>query len=145
MIEPSDVHVLLGRRYASREEVVQAIGDLMVASGAVTPRYVQGMLDKEARLGTWVAEDVALPHGTNEVKREVLHDCLVLVQMPEGLEWGGGRRVRLAIGFAGRGDDRHVRLLKGIARVLQSNDDMARLRSTKDEDEALRILAAHAA
>lgn len=139
-LDGSDVHVLLGRRYTSKEEVLSAIGDVMLASGAVTPRYVAGMFEKEARFSTWVTDDVALPHGTNEVKREVLRDCMVLVQMPEGVEWGGGRRVRLAIGFAGRGDDQHVKLLKSLATVLQSSEELARLRETTDETEAMRIL-----
>jgi PTS system mannitol-specific IIC component len=102
-VEGRDVHVLLGRRYATKEEVLRAIGDVMLASGAVLPRYVEGMLEKEARVSTWVTDDVALPHGTNEVKREVLRDCLVLVQLPDGVDWGSGHRVRLAFGFAGRG------------------------------------------
>jgi mannitol/fructose-specific phosphotransferase system IIA component len=144
-VEGRDVHVLLGRRYDTKEEVLRAIGDVMLASGAVLPRYVEGMLEKEARVSTWVTDDVALPHGTNEVKREVLRDCLVLVQLPDGVEWGAGRRVRLAFGFAGRGDDEHVRLLKRLATVLQSSEELARLRETSDEEEAMRILAAHAA
>jgi mannitol/fructose-specific phosphotransferase system IIA component len=138
--EERDVHVLLGRRYGSKEEVVRDIGRVMLASGAVRPRYVEGMLEKEARFGTWVTEDVALPHGTNEVKQEVIHDCVVLAQIPDGIDWGGGHRVRLAIGFAGRGDDRHVRLLKSLAQVLQSGEELSRLRETSDEDEARRIL-----
>jgi mannitol/fructose-specific phosphotransferase system IIA component len=141
----SDVHVLLGRQYGSKEEVLSAIGDVMLASGAVTPRYVEGMFEKEARFSTWVTDDVALPHGTNEVKHEVRRDCLVLVQMRQGVEWGAGRRVRLAFGFAGCGDDRHVRLLKVLATVLQSSEELARLRETADEAEAMRILAGHAA
>jgi mannitol/fructose-specific phosphotransferase system IIA component len=144
-LQGGDVHVLLGRRYGSKQEVLTAIGDVMVSSGAVSPRYVEGMFDKEARVSTWITEDVALPHGTSEVKREVVRDCVVLVQMPEGIEWGGGRRVRLAIGLAGRGDDEHVRLLKVVARVLQSAEELAVLRGTNDEAEALRILTAHAA
>lgn len=135
-----DVHVMLGRRYDSKDEVLREIGRVMLATGAVRPRYVEGMLEKEARFSTWVTEDVALPHGTNEVKQEVLRDCVVLVQMPEGIDWGGGHRVRLAIGFAGRGDDRHVRLLKALAQVLQSGAELARLRSTSDEGEARGIL-----
>jgi mannitol/fructose-specific phosphotransferase system IIA component len=141
--ESGGVHVLLDRRFASKEEVLRAIGDVMLASGAVSRRYVEGMFEKEARVSTWVTDDVALPHGTNEVKREVLKDCMVLVQIPEGIEWGAGRRVRLAIGFAGRGDDRHMRLLKVLATVLQSSAELARLRETRDEGEAMRILATH--
>lgn len=139
-----DVHVLLGRRFAFRDEVLRAIGDVMLDCGAATERYVQGMFEKEARFGTWVTEDVALPHGTSEVKGEVRRDCVVLVQMPEGVAWGAGKHVRLAIGFAGRGDERHVRLLGRLARVLQSSEELSRLRGTRDEREALRILAGDA-
>ena len=141
----SDVHVLLGRHYATKQEVLAAIGEVMLASGAVTPRYVQGIFEKESRVSSWITEDVALPHGTNEVKHEVRRDCLVLVQMREAVDWGAGRHVRLAFGFAGCGDDQHVRLLKMLATVLQSGEELSRLRETLVVAEAKRILAVHAA
>ncbi len=37
-------HVLLGRDYQAKQDVIREIGDRMVAFGEVTPRYAQGML-----------------------------------------------------------------------------------------------------
>ena len=132
-------HILLGQAYSTKQEVIQTIGEIMVAHGEVTRRYVEGMLQKEAILSTWVTEGVALPHGTNEVKNEVVKSSVVLIQIPQGIDWGAGRTVRLVFGLAGKGDE-HVKLLTGIARVLQDAGSVAKLGSARDKDEVVRIL-----
>jgi mannitol/fructose-specific phosphotransferase system IIA component len=80
-------HVLLGREPATREEAVRTIGELMIACGEVTPRYLEGMLDKEARHGTWLTEGIALPHGANEVKAEILRSSVWFCKCPKA--WTG--------------------------------------------------------
>ena len=133
-------HVLLAREFASKREVIEAIGRVMTDAGEVGPGYVRGMLDKEEQYSTWITEGVALPHGTNEVKREVRRNSVVLVQVPAGVDWGHGKPVYLAIGFAGRSDDQHVTLLAGLAEVLQNPENIARLRSSHSIAEVTRIL-----
>lgn len=135
-------HVLLGRSYPDKEEVIRVIGETMLAAGEVTPRYVEGMLEKERQYSTWVTEGVALPHGTNAVKGEVRRNSVVLVQLPGGVDWGGGKTVHLAIGFAGNGDDQHLKLLASLAGVLQDPESLERLNRATGEREVLRILAA---
>jgi mannitol/fructose-specific phosphotransferase system IIA component len=134
--------VLLGRRSAEKEDVIRMIGEAMLAAGAVTPRYVEGMYEKEREYSTWITEGIALPHGTNAVKCEVLSNSVVLVQLPEGVDWGGGKTVRLAIGFAGKGDDQHLQVLAALAGVLQDRESVERLNRAADEREVLRILSA---
>jgi len=133
-------HILLGRSFSSKEDVVRAIGEIMVASGAVTPRYIEGMLLREEKFSTWITEGVALPHGANEVKDEVLRSTLVLVQIPGGVDWGGGKTVHLVIGLAGVGGDQHVKMLSTIARVLQDRSRVDRLKGAADREEVVRIL-----
>ena len=133
------VDVIANRRFASRREVIEAIGDVLLASSAVTPAYVEGMLDKEERGTTIVSADVALPHGTHEVKHAVLRNALVVVPIPDGVEWVPGRHVRLAIGFAGTGDQEHLRLLAIIARVLSDERIVSRLRSTTERREVVEL------
>lgn len=134
-------HILLGREFFSKREVIQAIGDIMVACGDVTPRYVEGMFRKEEQFNTCLTEGVALPHGTNEVKSAVVRNSVVFVQIPRGMDWGEGKTVYLAIGFAGRGDDQHLQLLGSIARVLQDRELVAKLRATRDAEEVISILS----
>ncbi len=133
-------HILLGQRSCSKSSVIQAIGDVMVSCGEVTPRYVEGMFRKEEQFNTCISPGVALPHGTADVKDAVLRTSVVLVQIPEGTDWGGGKQVYLAIGLAGRGDDQHLQLLGALARVLMDADLVAGLRSAQDKQEVISLI-----
>ena len=135
-------HVLLNRKFASKQEVIRAIGEIMVRCVEVTPRYVLGMLEKEDQYSTWITEGVALPHGTNEVKCEVLRNSVVLVQIPGGVEWGDGKTVHLAIGLAGTGNEEHLKLLSALAGVLQHRANVERLRWSESEEEVIGMLTA---
>jgi phosphocarrier protein FPr len=133
-------HVLLGREHQTKQDVIREIGDRMVAFGEVTLRYAQGMLEKEEQSSTWITEGVALPHGTNAVKDEILQDSVVVAQIPKGVDWGGGKLVYLAIGLAGKGSQQHLKLLSGLAAVLQHKDKVDKLIQTRDAGEVVAIL-----
>ena len=131
-IQPPIVRVLPARAYASKQEVIEAIGDLMVDVAAVTPAYVEGMLRKEHEANTIVTAGIALPHGTADVRAAVLRNVLVVATIPGGVEWKPGQQVSLAIGFAGTGDDAHLRLLGSVARVLADDALVSRLKDATD-------------
>ncbi len=134
-------HVLLGQPFATRDEVIRAIGEVMAAAGEVTSRYTEGMLRKEEQGGTWITDGVALPHGTNDVKGEILRSSVVLVQLARAVEWGNGKPVRLAIGLAGKGDEEHLKLLAGLAMVLSERDKVETLMTSADPNEVIALLA----
>jgi mannitol/fructose-specific phosphotransferase system IIA component len=138
--EPPLIEVILNRSYASRREVIEAIGEIMVASSAVTAPYVDGMLRKEEQGGTIVTAEVALPHGTEDVKHAVRRNALVIVPIPNGVEWMPGQRVRLAIGFAGAGDDGHLRVLAAVARMLSDEDTVSRLKTATERLDVADLL-----
>jgi PTS system mannitol-specific IIA component len=124
----------------SKEEAIRAIGEVMVRRGDVTPRYVAGMFEKERQFNTCITDGVALPHGTAAVRSEVLRDSVVLVQFPDGIDWGDGKTVYLAFGFAGTGDQPHLDLLASLAEILQQTESVAKLRAARNEDEVISIL-----
>ena len=133
-------HILLGREVASKVDVLRVIGEVLLAAGDVTERYVLGMFQKEAQYGTWMTDGIAMPHGTNEVKSEVLRNSIVLVQLPDGVDWGKGRMVGLAIGLAGKGDEQHMELLASLAGVIQQQELVERLVTSQNKDEIIEIL-----
>ncbi len=133
-------HVLLGREPASREDAIRIIGEFMIARGEVTPRYLEGMFEKEARHGTWLTDGVALPHGTSEVKAEIRRTSLVVLQMPKGVDWGG-KTVYLAFGVASQGDNEHLRLLSALAAVLLRSELVERMMRATDPHEVVAILS----
>ena len=132
-VEPPVVQVLPPHTYASKRQVIEAIGDAMVRARAVAPDYVAGMLEKEQAASTIVTAEVALPHGTAGVRDAVLRNVLVVAPIPDGIEWVPGQQVRLAIGFAGTGDEGHLRLLSSVARVLGDEVLVNRLKRGGEE------------
>ena len=83
-----------------------------------------------------------MPHGTHQAKKEVLRNSVVFVQIPKGVDWGGGKTVHLAIGLAGTGDEQHLQLLAELAAVLQRPENIERLRSSTSSQEVIRMLTA---
>ena len=143
--EPAPLLQVLRGSYASKWDVIRAIGHAMLAAGAVTPAYVDGMLRKEQQGSTIIMPEVALPHGTHEVRGEVLRSAVVVVPMPLGVEWLPGARVRLAIGFAGAGAEAHLRLMGAVARVLSNEQLLSRLETAVDGHDVAAVLEAGAA
>lgn len=139
-IQPPIVRVLEPRSYGSKREVIETIGETMVGALAVTAAYVDGMLRKEREANTIVTTEVALPHGTADVRGAVLRNVVVIAPIPEGVEWAPGHPVRLAIGFAGMGDDVHLRLLASVARVLSDERLVMRLKTAPGGMPAIETL-----
>lgn len=144
MIETSELppllEVILNHSFASKRDVIDAIGQVLVASSAVTPAYVEGMRRKEELGSTVIGSEVALPHGTRDVKDAVLRNALVIVPIPDGVEWTPGQFVRLAIGFAGVGDESHLRLLAAIARGLSDEKMVAQLKTATQADAVVGLV-----
>jgi mannitol/fructose-specific phosphotransferase system IIA component len=131
-VQPPIVRMLQPRAYSSKREVIEAIGDVMVDVAAVTPAYVEGMLRKEQEGSTIVTPGVALPHGTADVRDAVRRNVLVVAAIPGAIEWRPGQRVSLAIGFAGTGDEAHLRLLGSVARVLADEELLNQLKNANE-------------
>jgi mannitol/fructose-specific phosphotransferase system IIA component len=132
VIHPPIVEMLPPRAYVSREAVIEAIGEVMLGAETVTRAYVDGMLRKELQGSTMVTSEVALPHGTADVRGAVLRNVLVIAPILGGVAWEPASDVRLAIGFAGTGDAAHLRLLGSVARVLSDAALLERLKAGDD-------------
>jgi mannitol/fructose-specific phosphotransferase system IIA component len=132
--------VVSGEGCTSKRDVILAIGDVLLAASAVTPAYVEGMFRKEEQAATIVMPEVALPHGTSDVRGAVLRNALVVVSLPQGIEWGPGPPVRLAIGFAGIGNEAHLRLMSAVARVLSDGPLVTRLKAATDVAQVRQLL-----
>ena len=63
-----------------------------------------------------------------------------MVQIPDGVEWGNGKTVHVAIGLAGTGNEAHLKLLAALAGVLQHRANVERLRWSESEEEVIGML-----
>jgi len=125
---------------ATREEAMKEAADILEAAGAVTNAYYDAMQQREQTVSTYMGNELAIPHGTNETKDTILDSALSVVRYDGGVDWGG-EPVTFVIGIAGKGDE-HLEILSQIAILFSDEDDVARLKSVATPEDLYQALAA---
>lgn len=125
-------NIILNCPPAPKEQIIERIGNILKDSGYCTDAYVKGMLAKEKVFNTNIGNQIAIPHGIEEVRDEVLRSGIAMMVFPQGTDWGTDEKVKVVIAIAGKGDE-HMSLLSRIAiyfmdpenveHVVQSNVD----------------------
>lgn len=132
-------NVKIGLPSVSREEAITAAGKMLVASGYVDEGYVQGMLNREHDLSTYIGKGIAIPHGENAVKDTIKKTGIVICQYPDGVKFGD-ETAYLVIGIAGVGND-HLAILANIATMVgdYTDEQLEQLFKTKSADELYHV------
>jgi mannitol PTS system EIIA component len=129
-------NIELGANLASQKEAIQRAGDLLVKNGHVEDEYVDSMFEREESVSTYMGNDVAIPHGTNDSKRWVTKSGLSIITVPDGVEYGDGNVARLIVGIAGKGDE-HLEILSKIALVVSEEENVEKIVASKTKEELL--------
>lgn len=121
----------------NQEDAIRQTGAALLEVGAIDATYIEGMLERERSVSTFVGEGVAIPHATLADKDSVKNDALVILRFADGVDWDGSD-VRVCVGIAARGNG-HIALLAQLAIVVLDPNKAAVLRgaTTKAEVYAL--------
>ena len=142
-MELSKEMIRLNQSYSTKEDVIRAVGELLVAEGAVEPSYIDSMLEREQIVTTHMGNFVAIPHGTDEGKKHVKKTAITLITVPAGVNFAPGageEKLAMAIfGIAGIGNE-HLDLLAKIAVFCSDVDNVVRLADAKMEEEVIAML-----
>ncbi|MBD5450385.1 MAG: PTS mannitol transporter subunit IICBA [Lachnospiraceae bacterium] len=122
----------------SKEEAIQAAGELLTKLGYVEESYIGAMQEREKLTTTYMGMGVAIPHGTSQAKGTVKKTGIVLMQYPEGVDFGD-EKAQLIFGIAGIGDE-HLDLLSKICGMLEDEDVLETFKTTADIDWVLEQL-----
>ncbi|NRN62809.1 PTS system mannitol-specific IIA component/phosphocarrier protein FPr [Kibdelosporangium sp. 4NS15] len=131
--------IRLGRTAASRADAIDQCGRVLLELGAVEADYLAAMHEREESLSTYIGENVAIPHGTDQSRQYVKRTTLVVLQFPDGVEWGPGNTVNLCVGIAANGSEQ-VGILSALAQVLMDGEKAAQLRQATDAGTVLNLL-----
>jgi len=126
----------------TREEAIAEVGALLVSTGAVTTEYVSAMFARESSVSTYMGNLLAIPHGTNESKDDVIRSAISVVRYDDEIDWGGNA-VRFVIGIAGKGDS-HLEVLGAIATVFSDMSAVTELLEATSVDQVLTRLELNA-
>ena len=106
-------NIFINCKSVTSDEAILAAGETLVRTGYVKPEYIQGMLDRDHSLTTYIGNDIAIPHGEFDSKQYVVETGICIMVYPDGIPWSDGN-VRIVVGIASNTDD-HMSILSEIA------------------------------
>lgn len=130
--------IKVGGTAVSKADAIRQAGQLLVDSGCVQAQYVDGMLEREQTMSTYLGNGVAIPHGTFDSIGFIQNTGISVLQLPSGIEWDDGEMAHLVIGIAAANDE-HMDILTNLAEVIEEEDEALALGQKAD---AAAILAA---
>jgi phosphocarrier protein FPr len=139
MLELTVEQISMRQTAVDKSAALQLLADLLVADGLVADGYLTGLQNREKQGSTFLGQGIAIPHGTPETRDQVFATGVRLMQFPEGVDWGDGHIVYLAIGIAAKSDE-HLRLLQLLTRALGETDLGEALRAADSPEALLKLL-----
>ncbi|MBD8573588.1 phosphoenolpyruvate--protein phosphotransferase [Pseudomonas syringae] len=139
MLELTLEQISMAQVAVDKSAALHLLAEHLVADGLVAPGYLKGLQDREQQGSTFLGQGIAIPHGTPETRDQVFSTGVRLMQFPDGVDWGDGQIVYLAIGIAAKSDE-HLRLLQLLTRALGEADLGPSLRAARTPQDLLKLL-----
>ncbi|MFP3040242.1 PTS sugar transporter subunit IIA [Treponema primitia] len=118
-------NLLMNQPKADREDVIRRCGRMLVDSGYAAEHYIEGMIKRDNSFTTCIGNHIALPHGEEAYKVDIISTGIVALAFPEGIDWQG-TVVYLVIGIAAKGDE-HLDIMGNVVDKLETGDDVKKL------------------
>ncbi|MGF3104789.1 PTS mannitol transporter subunit IICBA [Rossellomorea sp. DUT-2] len=131
-------NIFMNQSFATKEEAIRFAGEALVKAGYVEESYVDAMIDREGITSTYMGNNVAIPHGTEDAKKAVIKSGFTVVQVPNGVDFNG-EKAKMIFGIAGK-DGTHLEILSGIAVVCSEQENVDRMVQAKSAKELKDII-----
>jgi phosphocarrier protein FPr len=120
MLTINNSDIVLSQAAADKTEAIKSVANGLAVKGCVEAGYSDGMLARETQTSTFLGSGIAIPHGTTDTRDMVNKTGVIVHHYPEGVDWGDGNRVYLAIGIAAKSDE-HLTILTQLTKVLSTD------------------------
>jgi mannitol PTS system EIICBA or EIICB component len=131
-------NIFMNQEFATKEEAIRFAGEALVKAGYVEESYVDAMIDREGITSTYMGNNVAIPHGTEDAKKAVIKSGFTVVQVPNGVDFNG-EKAKMIFGIAGK-DGTHLEILSGIAVVCSEQENVDKMVQAKSAKELKDII-----
>ncbi len=121
----------------NKEDVIKTVGEMLVASGYVNPAYVEGMLEREKSFSTYMGAGLAIPHGVESAKQEVISSGIAVMTFPDGIVWDS-EKAYIIVGIASSGSE-HLEILGSLSEKIM-DEELSKKLFTGDVDTIYNIL-----
>lgn len=131
-------NILTGLKTESKDDAILRAGHLLEQKGYVQKGYAEAMLKRENESTTYMGMGIAIPHGTDEAKKDIIRSGIVILQYPEGVDFGDEKAYLIA-GIAGKGDE-HIEILASLGETFEDEDKLKTLMAAEDPNIIYNIL-----
>ncbi|UAY77183.1 fused PTS fructose transporter subunit IIA/HPr protein [Pasteurella canis] len=131
MFQLSDNDIHLSAQATDKQQAIELVADALVKAGYVESGYLQGMLERESQMTTYLSNGIAIPHGSLNTRHMVNKTGVQIFQFPQGINWGDGHIAYIVIGLAADSDS-HLTLLRQITRLLDNEKAVKQLATTQN-------------
>lgn len=131
-------NILTGLKTESKDDAILRAGHLLEQKGYVQKGYAEAMLKRENESTTYMGMGIAIPHGTDEAKKDIIRSGIVILQYPEGVDFGDEKAYLIA-GIAGKGDE-HIEILASLGETFEDENKLKTLMSAEDPNTIYNIL-----
>lgn len=135
----NEKNILLNVKPESKDQAIERAGKLLLDNDYVEKEYIDGMKAREEEVTTYIGNGIAIPHGMNKYVKYIKNSGIVIIQYPEGVDFGEGNTAYLVIGIAGKSND-HISILSKIAIICQYQENVDRLINSRDKEEIIKII-----
>ena len=131
--------IILNQKSVTKEEAITAAGQLLTDLGYVDKEYIPLVLEREKIVTTYIGMGLAIPHGTTHDEGIIHKTGIVLIQYPEGIDFGD-EKAQLVIGIAGKGGE-HMEILSKICTALEDETILEKMKTTDDKEWIMKQLS----
>lgn len=140
--------IKLNQTATNWEEAIKIGTDMLVASGAIEPRYYDNIVSKIKEMGPYIilAPGLAMPHARPE--EGVIKTAFALVTLKEPIYFDGeDEPVDVLLTLAGSDSDQHMQGLMEITQVLDDPDsdtgvDLDKVRRCQNAQDVYAVIDA---
>lgn len=121
---------------------IKEAGQLLVMNKYIKEQYVEDMIKGVQDLGPYI---VIVPHvaiAHSRPSENVLNDGISLITLKEAIEFGNKNNdpVDLVFAFCSKSQNSHLELLKDLAKILENEQKINKIRNSDDIDEVYKII-----
>jgi mannitol/fructose-specific phosphotransferase system IIA component len=132
-------NIILNQPKTERDAAIRRCGRMLVDSGYANENYIEGMIKRDNSFSTGIGNFIAIPHGEDAYKKDIISAGIVILTYPEGIDWHG-TPVYLVIGIAAKGDE-HLDIMGNVVDHLETGEDTIQLVKNAGVDEIYQMLS----
>ena len=132
--------ILLNQSFEDKIAAIRKAGKMLEDRGCVDPEYIDAMIERDEKVSVYIGNGVAIPHGVAGSEKYIKASGVSFIQVPDGIDFGEGKKAFIVIGIAGVNDE-HLGILAKLAITCSDMDKVEQLRTAASKDVVMKILS----